>query len=418
VATRGAHVERLDADQLRKIHHGLRSSLRARHFDEALIDRCAEDAVGKSLVELTEAQLDGKDIPDPIAWVVKVSIWRSIDRLRGEEREAAAPFSEEVISDVADPRGALPEEAALDNVEAAELHRVVSTLPEDQREALRSYYFWELSTRAGAKQLHWSEPTFRRRLKAAMNSLRDRFGVPEQGDVFAIELGLATAISLTKADAASAGGVGDQIVAAAEAVRGATSHAAGRVRDLLARVIPGAGTGKEHPLDPVVVSRAAETASGPSGAVAGKVIGGGCTVLAAVCAATGVIGPGLGGVIGLLHRGGTTAVPAKVKALPQPTSRAYAGATSRPRTQARRRRSHATASTARPSRAGAPSERALGDESGTRAERTHSSTRSFGAESEVTPPEPVAAAPAPATSSAPSESASNPTQEANAQFAP
>lgn len=416
MAISGAQIEvPLDSDQLRKIRHGLRSGLRARNFDEASIDRYAEEAIAKSLVELTKARRLGKDIPDPIAWMVKVSVWRSIDLLRKEEREGSAPFSEEAASELADRPTAAPEEAALDNVEAAELHRVVSSLPREQREALRSYYFLELSTRAAAERLHWSEPTFRRRLKAAMSSLRDRFGVPDQGDTFAIELGLAASISLANAGGASAGGLGNQLVAAAEALRGAASHAANRVRDLVSRVISGAET-KEHPLDPAAVSRAAETASSPGGAMAGKAISGGCAVVVAVCAASGVVGPGLGGVAGLLHQGsGAKMVAPKVKEAALPPVGADLRETLRPQPKTPHRSNSKTRRTPQAGQASASSEKALGDESGTKAERTHATTRSFGVESEVTPPEPAPPAPAPATSSAP---ASNPTQESNNQFAP
>lgn len=416
MAIGGAEIEQpLDSDQLRKIRHGLRNSLRVRNFDEASIDRYAEEAISDSSVEFAKARKDGKDIPNPVAWVIKVAIWRSIDRLRREEREALAGVALDEISELADPVGVAPEEAALDNIEAAELHRVVSSLPWDQREALRSYYFFELSTRAAAKQLHWSEPTFRRRLKAAMCSLRDRFGVPEQGGPFGIELGLAASISLASAGGASAGGLGDHLAATGEEAPSAISHVARRVRDLLDRLISGTGPGRDHAIDPAVVNRAAETASGPSGAMAGKLIGGGCAfVVAAACAATGVVGPGIGGVA-LLHGGNHKTVAPKLKAAlpPKVTS---SRKTPRPQPQVGHRGSAASPRrAAHASEASASSERALGDESGTTAERTHSSTRSLGVESEATPPEPVTPAPAPETPSAP---ASNPTQESNSQFAP
>jgi RNA polymerase sigma factor (sigma-70 family) len=166
----------LDADDLRRIRHALRARLRSRNFSEALIGRCLEDAIGQSVVELSEAVKVGKQVPEPIAWVVKVAIWRSIDRLRREEREAPIQLSAEVVSEVLDRRAASTDEQ-LEHAEAARLRRAIDSLPEDQRQALLAYYFRDLSTRKAASLLNWHERTFRRRLKAATETLRDQSGV-------------------------------------------------------------------------------------------------------------------------------------------------------------------------------------------------------------------------------------------------
>jgi RNA polymerase sigma factor (sigma-70 family) len=410
-------TDQLNTEQLRKIRHGLRGSLRARNFDESSIDRYAEDAIANGLIEFTKAQRCGKEIPDPIAWIIKVSIWRSIDLLRQDERRRAEPFSEEDELEIASRPETSLDEVVLDNIEAVSLRQAVEALPKDQREALRSYYFWELSTRAGAKHLHWSEATFRRRLKAAMHSLRDRFGVPEpeQGDRFGIEVGLAASMSLSGA-AHVAAGLGDQVAPATEVVESVVSQVLKRAKALFDRVIPGAGSSGEHSIDPVAMGRAVEAASGPSGAAAGKLLGAGCAGAAVlICAATGVVGPGVGGLFHSSHD-----VRAHRSSQQRVTLPSRSGPVRRhaPRQTAKPSRSVPARQKTRPTASASSSKRrVLGDESGSRAERTHASTEALGVESAATSPSaPAPVAPAPPPES--SEPASNPTRESSEQFAP
>jgi hypothetical protein len=139
-----------------------------------------------------------------------------------------------------------------------------------------------------------------------------------------------------------------------------------------------------------------------------------------ICGAAGVVGPGVGGVVDLFHSGHAAREHAPreqrvlrrtsgpvVRRVPQPVAEpSHAGRTTK------KTRDSSPAAQASSSRG-----RALGDESGTKAERTHASTRALGVESEVAPPEP-APPPAPAAPSPSSEPESNPTRESSEQFAP
>jgi hypothetical protein len=140
----------------------------------------------------------------------------------------------------------------------------------------------------------------------------------------------------------------------------------------------------------------------------------------AICAATGVVGPGVGGVVGLFHstHGVKAHPPREKRVLPLrsgPVVRQVPQHVAEPSHSGRAARKTRDSSLA--TQASSSRGRALGDESGTTAERTHASARSLGVESEVTPPEP-AAPPAPAAPSPSSEPESNPTRESSEQFGP
>ncbi|MGN6274702.1 MAG: sigma-70 family RNA polymerase sigma factor [Solirubrobacterales bacterium] len=376
----------------------LRAHLRARRFDEGLIDRCADEAIGQSIVELSEK---GKII-DPVPWVVQRAVWRSIDVLRREEREAPGIKPVDELGDVLEAPSVPLEEKVLGHVEAEFLYQALGTLPADQRRALKMYYFQELSTREGARKLHWSEPTFRRRLKAALKTLRDRFGIEdlEQGDALAIEVGLLAAASISR-DPSAFNRVVDQIVGGFDEMRHLVGHAAARVRDLLARVVSSGG---------------AETATaGPAGGAIGR-IAGGCAATLGICLGTGIIGPGFGN-IDLLHPDGghKSSVPVvRAESVHRSTPRVVVAPPVPPPPQPRRKATSAGSSKATGGRSGSH-EKALGDESGTRLERTRASTEQFGVESTATPPaEESAPAPAPEVS----EPAPSPSETSAQQFGP
>jgi RNA polymerase sigma factor (sigma-70 family) len=384
----------LDAEQLRAIEVALHGKLRAHRLSEAFIDRYSEDLIQQALTEYTRACVRGQEIENPGGWAVNTAFRRAIDQLRREGREAN-PISAEVALETTDGATAPPEEEAIRNIEAEQLHYAISRLSVPQRQALSLYYFSEKSTREGADALGWSEPTFRRRRDSALRALRERFGVieipkPEQGDQLAVEIGLAAWISLAGAQGLLAS-IGNQLAAAADTIRAGIGALADRVRDYTSRFLSsGSGEG--------IVN----VASGPAGKAAGVC---GAAVAAAVCV-TGVVGPGIG--VDLIHESSKPpAPPAHKRAVPQapaphrstpPPAEVTKEPQAAPQPTRRRNPASSSSSEARARQA------------------THEATSQFAPESEVEPanPEPAPeASPSPEASSAPS-----PTQSANEQFAP
>jgi RNA polymerase sigma-70 factor, ECF subfamily len=401
VATRTVEEKRpLDADQLRAIEVALRGKLQAYSSrpSEAFIDRNAEDLIQQALTEYAKACEDGQEIYNPGGWVVNTAFRRALDQLRREGREAS-PISAELALETTDGSSASPEEEAISHIEVEQLHSAISRLTVPQRQALSLYYFEGKSTRAGADELGWSEPTFRRRRDSALRALRERFGVievplPEQGDRLAVEIGVGAYLSLASAQG-HASGIVDQLVAAADWVRSGAAALADRARDTATRLLS-SGNGE-------VI---ANVASGPVGKTAGV-----CGAVVAAACAVGVVGPGVGGV-DLLHSGSASNPPAVHKppvppaeVAPAPSRTPKAEASREPTTTPRRPRNLTSGGAG----AEAQARRA-----------THRAASQFAPESEAEPSR-ASSEPAPEASSAPASEASaspSPTQTANEQFGP
>lgn len=351
--------------------------------------------MAQGLVEYAQAVADEKEIPNPGGWIVQTAFWRAIDQLRREERESPGAYTSEPPAakaiELADPG---LEDVALTNVAAEALHAAVSSLPIRHQQALRSYYFLEMSTREAAKSLRLSEPTFRRRLKAAMKSLRQRFDVGDlnQGDGLAVEVGVAAAVSL-HAQGSYASSVGDQLVAAVDSARNG-------VRDLAAQF-----------------GWTTDAAATPIAPVVGRAATQGCAATVSACLA---IGAATGGEK-LADRFFNTPAerPAQERrAEPTPPRRLITPLPSSPPVApvrgSRVRDSNPTGASGRSSGRG----RALGDESGTPDERTKASNAGLGVESERSPPVESSASEAEPASSAPESASTNPTEEANKALGP
>jgi len=273
-----------DAEALGAIERALHGKLRAHRLSEGFIDRHGEDVLQQALAEYERAVADESEIDAPDRWIVFTAYRRAIDELRRE-------MHEEPDGGLADAPGAISggdpatptESEALANVSTEQLRAAMAKLSAQQRQALGLYYFEELPTREAAEALGCGQTTFRRRLDSALRVLRQRFGisVPEPGEELAIEVGLAAWLSLSGARVVPTRGLADQLLAAADALRGATEGLLGRGRDAAARVLAsGGGEG---------IGAAA------SGSL-GKATGGLCAGALTACALSGVIGPGVGGL--------------------------------------------------------------------------------------------------------------------------
>lgn len=268
----------LDAEALERIERRLHGKLRARRISEAFIARHGEDALQQGLAEYARAVERGTEIANPGGWVVRIAYRRAIDELRREVHEENGDAVD--AGAIGTGPGSPTEEEALGRLEAEQVRRAVPTLSLEQRQALSLCFFEELTTREAASALGCSEPTFRRRRDAALAVLRERFGIaPEPGDQQAIEVGLAAWLSLSGARVVPVRGPLDQVVAAAESLRGGVVTATERGRELLTRFLSSGGGD---------VSAAAGSSLGKAG--------GACAGALAACALSGVVGPGVGGV--------------------------------------------------------------------------------------------------------------------------
>jgi RNA polymerase sigma factor (sigma-70 family) len=386
----------LDKTALSAVSIGLHSKLRRLQVSEAWIERNIDDLIGQGLAEYARAQSRGDRIANPGGWLVHTAYRRAIDQLRREGHEVHGEGAEAILESTPDAR-ASTETEAIGRVQSEEIHSAVATLSTVQRQALSLYFFEELSTRAAADALKVSEPTFRRRRDSALRALRERLGIPEpaSGDALAIEIGLAAWLSLAIGD--SSASLGTHISAAFDGMGRGVSAIFGRGRDLAVRLLSSGG---------------GEGVGGVAGSPAGRAAGVCATALVA-CAASGVVGPGIGG-IDLVDGGGhagtasqqatkpARAIPPQTATTPQPQA-----SPERPGPALRRGVEHA-----RSEAAGANRRRAA-----RRSERKASAQ--FGVESQASPEQPASEpspAPAPVESAPESSRNSSPTKSANEQF--
>lgn len=377
----------LDADQLKAIKIAVRGKLRAAHFKDAFIREHFEDVMQQALTEYTRAQQRGIEIPNPAGWIVYVAHMRAIDQLRKEKAHEV----DEISDDFADETTPLPEEEALGHIEADQLHRAMTRLSVSQRKALSLYYFEEQTTRQAAESLGWSEPTFRRRRDAAIRSLRERLGV----SVPEFDIGLAAWLSLTFSDGRFAS-ITSNLASAAETVRSGTLAAVDRGRDFAARLLSSGG---------------GETAIGIS-SPAGKAAAGVCATAIAACTATGVIGPGVGG-IDLIDKNTSQKPPIERQAAEQMPVRPTPVETGPPPTDSPAKANASRTTTRNQTTSERDANWASAQKEKTKRARQQAASQ-FSVESEAASSTPTTTAPSPSTTPSPSP-ASTPTPDQSAQ---
>lgn len=271
----------LEAAALREIERSLHGKLKAHRLSDAFIERCGEEALQKGMIEYFRAVKDGVAVENRDAFIVDAAFKRAIDELRREARRSEGTAVEALLESggVAAPP---TDEVAIDYLQAEELHEAMETLSPEDRQVLSLYYFEQRSAEDSAHVLHLSERSFRRRLKKTINALSEHLGVelPEQGSDLAIEIGLVAWVSLRGARVAVSQGPLEHLFGAVDSVRHSASSALEQIRDLLTRTTASGSSEKISAL-----------ASGPVGKFTG-----GCLGTVALCALTGIIGPGVGGV--------------------------------------------------------------------------------------------------------------------------
>jgi RNA polymerase sigma factor (sigma-70 family) len=260
------------------MERSLRARLRSHRLSEGFVDRHAEDALQRGLVEYLRARENGKEIRDPAGFVVEAAFRRAIDELRREARRADGAEVERLL-DMGSGSAPSAEQVVVEESDTAELRVAIEALPAEERQALSLHYFEEESAARAARLLYCSESTFRRRLNKALADLADRLGAPapEPGSHRGLDVGLVAWASLGGGRVVVSSSPLDHLVGALESLHSLPARALGRLR----------GTGTN-----VAASEAPERIGAIAAGPAGKVIGG-CAGAAVICALSGVVGPGV-----------------------------------------------------------------------------------------------------------------------------
>src|SRR6187401_3415285 len=259
----------LQEEALREIERSLYGKLKAHRLSDSFIERFAEDAVQRGLLEYLRARKAGQKIENRDAFVVRAAFCRAIDELRREARQLDGSVVASLL-DVGHASAPPSEELALENIEAQELQAAIGELSDEERQILVLHYFERLSAARAAELLYCSERTYRRRLKRALRSLGARIGAPapEPGSEFAFEIGLVAWTSLGGAQVALAHGPLEQVGVLLDRGRQGIDWLGARIRDPLAKADAGGASEKISVL-----------ASGPAAKIAG-----GCAAAAIACA--------------------------------------------------------------------------------------------------------------------------------------
>lgn len=267
-----------ESGALREIERSLRARLRSHRLSEAFVDRHAEDALQRGVVEYLRARDAGTEVRDPAAFVVEAAFRRAIDELRREARRADGIEVERLL-DMGSGSAPSAEEVVVEEISAAELRVAIEALPAEERQALSLHYFEEESAAGAARVLYCSESTFRRRLRKGLADLAELLGAPapEPGSHRGLEIGLAAWASLGGGRVVVTSSPLDRLAVLFESLHSLPGRALGRLR----------GTGTS-----IAASEAPERMGVIAAGPAGKVLGG-CAGAAVICALSGVVGPGV-----------------------------------------------------------------------------------------------------------------------------
>ena len=308
LATRGE----LAQSDVEAAEAGFKRLLRYKRFSAAFIERHADDLLAKAGLEYARHQQKGEKVRNPAGWIIHCA-WRRTQNLLEQERRApqAVPI-EDHTNFLSESR--TPEEEALEADRYRKVQQAVSRLPLEERQVIALTYFEGMSVREAGRTLRWDKCKANRRHNAALERLKELLNVKDL-ESLEIEIGIAawaTASSTFLPDGLTT------VEPALGGAQNALSELFGRGQELARRLVTGG---------------AAEPGMG---AAAGSAVrtAGVCGAAAAACLASGLVGPGVGGVdiVSSSPRGQASidqhavpapshrVQPATVPVLPQPTS--------------------------------------------------------------------------------------------------
>lgn len=262
----------------------------------------------------------GETIHNPGGFIVDIGYKRALDALGKEQRTPQLDNIDEAIT-LADPHSPQPLQELEEKEERSQLYEAVSHLDPDERRVIALVFFEGLSGREAAKPLGTSESTSLRRLRSAQTKLREWLPAIEAGrfceeaapqlrafsegtaddrqrkqaglhlrncascrdalahhQEFAFEAGLVAWLAAIP-EHSRVTPVVDQAIAVADQLKDRLSDLWDRLRDLAVRM---------------VTSGSSDAVAAPAGASFVKTAA--VCGTAVVCAVTGVVGPGVGGV--------------------------------------------------------------------------------------------------------------------------
>jgi RNA polymerase sigma factor (sigma-70 family) len=271
-------LSQAEMDRVRKGFTGLLAKLR--YHPEFILNHC-DELLGTAHTEYVRYLNKGVEIEDPVAWTINCA-WRRTQNLLTLQGYRPQEVSAEKLAELADETRPTPDQIALDTDRARKVRRAVAKLDEEQRQLLALMYFEDMPLAEAARRLDWHESKARRCHKAALTRLYKSLAV-KSSDQLVAEVGLVAWLSF------AANGSAPHLSAGFEAALDKVSEEASglwaRAHELARRFNLGGGSDTAG----AVATSGADRAAGVCATVA----------VACVVGASGVVGPGVGG-IGLL----------------------------------------------------------------------------------------------------------------------
>jgi RNA polymerase sigma factor (sigma-70 family) len=215
---------------------------------------------------------DGGEVRNPAGWIVHCA-WRRTQNLLEQEGRTPRVLSIDGGGAFAN-ESATPEEEVLSADRYRQLQAALEQLPREERKVIALTYFEGMSVREAGRALKWDKCKADRRHHAALERLQELLGVKDI-DALQIEIGIVAWASL-----GAAAGARTRLPAGVEATLDGIASVAARGQELARRLLTG---GAAEPGIAPAVGGAARTA-------------GVCGAAAIACVATGLVGPGVGGV--------------------------------------------------------------------------------------------------------------------------
>ncbi|HEX3609401.1 MAG TPA: sigma-70 family RNA polymerase sigma factor [Solirubrobacterales bacterium] len=389
----------LKQSELEEAQRGFIQFLRRKRFSPQFIASHGDDLFATAALEYSRKVAEGEEIDSPAGWLITCA-WRRTKSLLEAEGRSPQIVSTDKAEAIEDELGRTPEDVTLDEDRLRKVQEAVDQLSVEEQRLLELAYFEGMAVREAARELHWHPSKAQRCHEAAREHLHQLLGV-DSLDELEIIVGLAAYISLV--EKASAPHLPAGVEAVAETVSRGIGHGWARAQDLARRLPFGGG--------------AEPSATAALGGSAGRAAGV-CATAALACLASGVVGPGVGGVIG---GGGGASGPA-------PKQRNVADAPRVAPLTPRTNPAPSSSPEAKPSPTNGNKQRGGGGSATASAEHTRHATEAVASQSlesaaggSETSSAPVESAPvtesSPPSSSA-SSSGSTPTQVANQQFGP
>jgi RNA polymerase sigma factor (sigma-70 family) len=264
--------EELGHEELEAAQRGFERLLRRKRFSRAFFDRHGADLLAKARLEYSQHVAEGGEVRNPAGWIIHCA-WRRTQNLLEQEGRVPRALSIEGGGAFAN-ESATPEEEVLTSDRYRQLQAALDQLPHEERKVIALTYFEGMSVREVGRTLKWDKCKADRRHRAALERLQELLGVSDI-EALQIEIGILAWASL-------GAGVGSRsrLPAGIETVLDSIASAAARGQELARRLLTG---GAAEPGMAPAISGAARTA-------------GVCGAAAVACVATGLVGPGVGGV--------------------------------------------------------------------------------------------------------------------------